>query len=124
MYGDPPAPMPRAKDETVPTATQSPFDSTPVVYVFNPAYERLVMVWQSVLPALDKLNAALDKSYNLATSPQTWDAPVGKRYVQDISEWRSQMILYRHAILTTISDEARGTPRWIPSKEGSPSVYP
>ncbi|MER6575385.1 hypothetical protein [Nonomuraea sp. NPDC001023] len=124
MYVDPPAPRPRSRDEMPPVTAAGPLDNQPLAYEFNPDYERLVTAWNTVMPMLEKLSTALDKAYALAKSPQTWDAPVGDRYVQDIREWRSKLALYRHAVLTAISDEADDTPRWIPSQTGAPHAFP
>lgn len=124
MYVDPPAPKPRGRDEMPPATAAGPLDNTPRAYEFNPEYERLVIAWNTVMPMLEKLTTALDKAYALAKSPQTWDAPVGERYVRDIREWRSKLALYRNSILTSISDQAADTPRWIPSPTGAPHAFP
>jgi hypothetical protein len=124
MYVDPPAPRPRQPGEMPPAAaTGGPLDNRPRAWEFNPEYQRLVTAWQQVLPLLESLTAALDKPYQVARSPQTWDAPVGGRYVEDITEWRSRLALYRQAVLTSISDEAADTPRWIPSPIGAPHAF-
>jgi len=105
------------------SASGGPLDSQPRAWEFNPEYQRLVTAWQSALPLLETLTAQLDKAYRLARSPQTWDAPVGGRYVEDIAEWRSRLALYRQAVLTSISDEAADTPRWVPSAIGAPHAF-
>ncbi|WP_084960825.1 hypothetical protein [Thermoactinospora rubra] len=124
MYADPPAPQPRQPGEMPPSAgTAGPLDGQPTAWRFNPEYERLVTLWQSVLPLLEELTGALDKAYQLARSPQTWDAPVGSRYVEDLGEWRTRLRLYRQAVLTSISDEAADTPRWVPVTTGAPHAF-
>ncbi|MER6942738.1 hypothetical protein ABT294_01825 [Nonomuraea sp. NPDC000554] len=124
MYVDPPAPQPRQPGEKPPASSSAnPLDGQPRTWEFNPEYQRLVTAWQTVLPLLDTLTTSLDKAYQLARSPQTWDAPVGKRYVEDIAQWRSRLALYRQAVLTSISDEAADTPRWIPSSAGAPHAF-
>ncbi|MEV0147264.1 MULTISPECIES: hypothetical protein [unclassified Nonomuraea] len=121
---DPPAPQPMRPGETPPmTGGTNPLDSQPRAWEFNAEYQRLVTAWQTVQPLLEELTKALDKAYTLARSPQTWDAPVGSRYVEDIAEWRSRLALYRQAVLTSISDEAADTPRWIPSSAGAPHAF-
>lgn len=122
MYVDPPAPRPRQPGEMPPAAT-GPLDEQPRAWEFNPEYQRLVTAWQEVMPLLESLTKALDGVYRRARSPQTWDAPVGKRYVEDIGEWRSRLALYRQAVLTAISDEAADTPRWVPSAAGAPRAF-
>ncbi|MFI6298696.1 hypothetical protein ACIBEJ_44410 [Nonomuraea sp. NPDC050790] len=123
MYVDPPAPKPRQPGETPPAAASGALDGQPRAWEFNPEYQRLVTAWQSVMPLLESLTTALDKAYQLARSPQTWDAPVGSRYVEDLAEWRSRLALYRQAVLTSISDEAADTPRWVPSSAGAPHAF-
>ncbi|NUR87529.1 MAG: hypothetical protein HOY71_25900 [Nonomuraea sp.] len=124
MYADPPAPQPRQPGENPPsTSSANPLDAQPRAWEFNPEYQRLVTAWQTVLPLLEKLTTSLDKAYQLARSPQTWDAPVGGRYVQDLAEWRQRLALYRQAVLTSISDEAADTPRWVPSATGAPHAF-
>lgn len=123
MYVDPPAPRPRELGEMPPKTATNPFEAEPRVWEFNPEYQRLVTAWQEALPQLDKLARALDKAYSLARSPQTWDAPVGKRYVEDLGQWRNALALYRQAVLTAISDEAADTPRWIPAPAGAPHAF-
>ncbi|GGO73703.1 hypothetical protein [Nonomuraea cavernae] len=124
MYVDPPAPQPMRPGERPPaTAGTDPLSVQPRAWEFNPEYQRLVNAWQAALPLLEGLTTALDKAYGLARSPQTWDAPVGSRYVEDIGEWRKRLALYRQAVLTSISDEAADTPRWIPSAAGAPHAF-
>jgi hypothetical protein len=48
---------------------------------------------------------------------------VGGRYVDEMAEWRSALGLYRQAVLTSISEEAADTPRWIPSSAGAPHAF-
>ncbi|MFG1702884.1 hypothetical protein ACFLIM_06805 [Nonomuraea sp. M3C6] len=124
MYVDPPAPKPKERDETPPASTAGPLENPPRAWEFNPDYQRLVVAWNTVLPQLETLRTALDKAYGLARSPQTWDAPVGERYVQDIREWRTRLAVYRHSVLTSISDEAADTPRWIPTTANAPHAFP
>ncbi|MEU7001291.1 hypothetical protein [Nonomuraea sp. NPDC046570] len=123
MYVDPPAPQPRQPGETPPTTGAGPLDGQPRAWEFNPDYQRLVNAWHAVIPMLETLGDALDKAYGLARSPQTWDAPVGARYVEDIAEWRNRLGLYRQAVLTAISDQAADTPRWVPSPVGAPHAF-
>ncbi|GAA2385618.1 hypothetical protein [Nonomuraea africana] len=124
MYVDPPAPQPRQPGEQPPVTTSgSPLDGQPRVWEFNPDYQRLVTAWQTVLPMLETLTASLDKAYQLARSPQTWEAPVGTRYVEDLAEWRNRLALYRQAVLTAISDQAADTPRWVPAAAGAPHAF-
>ncbi|WP_433438627.1 hypothetical protein [Nonomuraea sp. CA-141351] len=123
MYVDPPAPRPRDPNETPPVSASGALDSPQRAWEFNPEYQRLVVAWNTVLPQLESLRTALDKAYGLAKSPQTWDAPVGERYVQDIREWRTRLAVYRHNVLTTISDEAADTPRWIQTTANAPHAF-
>ncbi|MEV1170586.1 hypothetical protein [Nonomuraea sp. NPDC049784] len=123
MYVDPPAPRPRDPNETPPVSASGALDSPQRAWEFNPDYQRLVVAWNTVLPQLEALRTALDKAYGLAKSPQTWDAPVGERYVQDIREWRTRLAVYRHNVLTTISDEAADTPRWIQTTANAPHAF-
>ncbi|MFG1942343.1 hypothetical protein [Nonomuraea sp. NPDC048826] len=123
MYVDPPAPRPRELGEMPPSTATGPLDAEPRVWEFNPEYQRLVTAWQEALPLLDMLTTTVDKVYGRARSPQTWDAPVGSRYVEDIGQWRSRLALYRQAVLTAISDEAADTPRWIPAPAGAPHAF-
>ncbi|MFI7445484.1 hypothetical protein [Nonomuraea indica] len=125
MYADPPAPQPMRPGETPPAKPgANPLDPQPRAWEFNPEYQRLVTAWQTVLPLLESITTALDKAYRQARSPQTWEAPVGERYVEDLAAWRSRLALYRQAVLTAISDEAADTPRWIPSTAGAPRAFP
>ncbi|WP_157249904.1 hypothetical protein [Nonomuraea typhae] len=123
MYVDPPAPQPLQPGERPPATSTGALDGQPRAWEFNPEYQRLVTAWQSVMPLLESLTASLDKAYQLARSPQTWDAPVGSRYVEDLAEWRTRLALYRQAVLTSISDEAADTPRWVPSNAGAPHAF-
>ncbi|MER7502282.1 hypothetical protein [Nonomuraea pusilla] len=124
MFTDPPAPEPLKPGEGPPAKATGPLDGQPRAWEFNPDYQKLVVAWQTVVPLLEQLRTSLDKAYQLGKSPQTWDAPVGERYVEDIREWRSRLALYRHAVLTAISDQAVDTPRWIPSSVGAPHAFP
>ncbi|MGW0804988.1 hypothetical protein [Nonomuraea sp. NPDC002799] len=125
MYADPPRPRPfTSKDpKDQPPADPANTLGDQRAWEFNPDYERLVVAWDTVEPQLNDLRTALDKAYSMAKSPQTWDAPVGERYVEDIREWRTRLALYRHSVLTEISDQAADTPRWLPAKAGAPSIY-
>ncbi|MEO3791054.1 hypothetical protein ABGB14_12605 [Nonomuraea sp. B10E15] len=123
MYVDPPAPKARQRDETPPISSTGPLDNPQRAWEFNPDYQRLVVAWNTVLPQLEALRTVLDKAYALAKSPQTWDAPVGERYVKDIREWRTRLSVYRHAVLTAISDEAADTPRWIQTTASAPHAF-
>ncbi|TMR21786.1 hypothetical protein ETD86_14070 [Nonomuraea turkmeniaca] len=123
MYVDPPAPKafnPYDPKDRPPSATAGALDDTTATWRFNPDYDRLVEAWNTVMPQLEQLRTALDKAYNRARSPQTWDAPVGERYVQEIREWRTKLAVYRHAVLTAISDRAADTPRWLPTTASIP----
>ncbi|GIH27106.1 hypothetical protein Aph01nite_54160 [Acrocarpospora phusangensis] len=125
-YVDPPAPRPLQPGETPPAPSSSDL-LTPggqaTTWVFNPEYQRLVDLWFQVLPLMEQLTTSLDKPYQMARSTDVWDAPVAKRYIQDMGEWRNRLGLYRQAVLTAISDQAADTPRWIPSKAGAPHAY-
>ncbi|MGN9838526.1 hypothetical protein ACTMTI_10445 [Nonomuraea sp. H19] len=123
MYVDPPAPKPMEPGERPPQTTAGALENTPRAWEFNPDYQRLVVAWNTVMPHLETLRTALDKAYSLARSPQTWDAPVGERYVQDIREWRTRLAVYRQSVLTAISDEAADTPRWIPTTANAPHAF-
>ncbi len=124
-YVDPPAPVPLQPGETPPPASRTDL-LTPggqaTTWVFNPEYQKLVDLWLRVLPMMEQLTNSLDKPFQMARSTDVWDAPVAKRYVEDVGEWRSRLGLYRQAVLTAISDQAADTPRWIPSKTGVPHV--
>lgn len=124
MYGDPPAPRAREVGEQPPIAPGGPLDAPQRAWQFNPDYQRLVEAWNAVMPHLDTLSTALDKAYSRAKSPQTWDAPVGERYVEDIREWRNRLERYRHSVLTAISDEAADTPRWVQTTANAPHAFP
>jgi hypothetical protein len=123
MYVDPPPPQPMDPKERPPQSAAGALENPPRAWEFNPDYARLITAWNTVMPQLDSLRTALDKAYNLARSPQTWDAPVGERYVQDIREWRTRLALYRHSVLTAISDQAADTPRWIPTTVNAPHAF-
>ncbi|MGP3954542.1 hypothetical protein ACTWPT_00990 [Nonomuraea sp. 3N208] len=120
MYVDPPAPEAWTDSSRPPQETAAALAPPPGADRFNPEYERLVEAWNAVMPQLEALRTALDKAYSLARSPQTWDAPVGERYIQDIREWRTRLAVYRHAVLTAISDRAADTPRWLPASAVTP----
>ncbi|WP_343953071.1 hypothetical protein [Nonomuraea longicatena] len=123
MYVDPPAPQPRQPGETPPSTGSGALDGQPRAWEFNPEYQRLVSAWQAVLPLLDTLTTSLDKGYQMGKDARTWDAPVGARYVGEIAEWRTRLGLYRQAVLTSISDVAADTPRWIPRATGAPHAF-
>ncbi|WP_062335810.1 MULTISPECIES: hypothetical protein [Herbidospora] len=125
-YLDPPAPRPLQPGETPPAANGNDLlipGGQATTWVFNPEYQRLVDLWFQVMPLMEKISTLLDRPYTLARSTDTWNADVAKRYVQQISEWRTRLGLYRQAVLTSISDEAADTPRWVPSKAGAPHAY-
>lgn len=125
MSFDPPAPRPLQPGERPPqgsTDVLSPEGAQ--AWEFNPEYQRLVTLWQKVVPELDALTASLDRAYRLARSPDTWDAPVARRYVEDLGEWRKRLEMYRKSVLTAISEEAADTPRWIPAETGAPHAFP
>ncbi|MFB4281014.1 hypothetical protein ACBJ59_37395 [Nonomuraea sp. MTCD27] len=124
MYVDPPAPRPKGRNEEPPHSTPGALETPQRAWEFNPDYERLVVAWKTVMLQLDTLRTVLDKAYGLAKSPQTWDAPVGERYVEDIREWRTRLALYRHSVLTAISDEAADTPRWVQATANAPHAFP
>lgn len=124
MYVDPPPPKPYDPDEVRRVDVATPSMGSPALLRSNPDYERLVAAWEAVMPHLESLKIVLDKAYTRAMSPQTWDAPVGKRYVEDIRAWRERLLAYRHAVLTAISDEAADTPRWKPLPAGVPGGEP
>ncbi|MEV4801239.1 hypothetical protein AB0K18_14635 [Nonomuraea sp. NPDC049421] len=124
MYVDPPAPRAKGRSEAPPITSTGPLEDPQRAWRFNPDYERLVTAWETVKPQLDDLRTVLDKAFALAKSPQTWDAPVGERYLEDIREWRNRLALYRHAVLTSISDEAADTPRWVQTTANAPHAYP
>ncbi|MBF8194309.1 hypothetical protein ITP53_53350 [Nonomuraea sp. K274] len=127
MYVDPQPPKrpdPHDPMDRPPINVPGTLDDPQRAWRFNPDYERLVVAWDAVLPQLDSLKTVLDKAYSLARSPQTWDAPVGERYVEEIREWRNRLAVYRHSVLTSISDEAADTPRWIPTTANAPHAFP
>ena len=126
MYVDPPRPKPMAPGEAPPR--QSPAEQLvpggqATTWVFNPEYQKLVDLWDQVVPLLDKLNASLADVQKKAQSREVWDAPVAERYLKDIAEWRKRIGLYRQGVLTAISDEAADTPRWIPSGADAPRAF-
>ncbi|MFC4011771.1 hypothetical protein ACFOY2_31385 [Nonomuraea purpurea] len=123
MFVDPPAPTPKTAEEKPPASAEDALQNPPRAWEFNPDYQRLVTAWNTVLPHLEGLRTALDKAYGLAMSPQTWDAPVGERYVEDIREWRNRLAAYRHSVLTAISDEAADTPRWVRTTANAPHAF-
>lgn len=126
MFVDPPAPKPMLPGETPPR--QSPAEQlTPggqtTTWVFNPEYQKLVELWNQVHPLLESLTTSVANVQKKAANPQVWDAPVVKRYLRDIAEWRKRVDLYRQSVLTAISDEAADTPRWIPSGADAPHAF-
>jgi hypothetical protein len=126
MFVDPPAPQPLRPGETPPrqsAADQLTPGGQTTTWVFNPEYQKLVDLWLQVIPHMESLTTSLDRAYQLARSPQVWDAPVSKRYVEDITEWRKRLAMYRQAVLTAISDQAADTPRWIPSGADAPHAF-
>ncbi|WP_214413550.1 hypothetical protein [Sphaerisporangium fuscum] len=125
MYSDPPAPQPLQPGETPPASSTDPFGAGGQAssWRFNPEYQKLVDLWQQVRPMLDGLTGSLDKAYQMARSRDVWDAPVAERYVQDMTEWRNRLVMYRQAVLTAISDQAADTPRWIPASSAAPHAY-
>ncbi|GAA3660130.1 hypothetical protein GCM10022224_024370 [Nonomuraea antimicrobica] len=124
MYADPPAPRAKGRDEVPPITSTGPLEDPQRAWRFNPDYERLVVAWNTVMPHLETLKTTLDKAYAMARSPQTWDAPVGERYVEDLREWRDRLARYRLSVLTTISDEASDTPRWVQTTANAPHAFP
>lgn len=125
MYVDPPAPLPLQQGETPPPPSTTDMlkpGGQPTSWVFNPEYQDLVDLWFKVLPMMEQLTSSLDKPFQMARSTDVWDAPVAKRYVEDVAEWRKRLGLYRQTVLTAISDLAADTPRWIPSRSGVPHV--
>ncbi|GAA3581088.1 hypothetical protein GCM10022419_073220 [Nonomuraea rosea] len=123
MYVDPPAPKAFVKGEVPPISATDALDTPATAWVFNEDYERLVLAWETVMPQLETLRTALDKAYSLARSPQTWDAAVAERYVKEVREWRARLAVYRHSVLTAISDEAADTPRWVKTTAGAPHAF-
>jgi hypothetical protein len=125
-YVDPSAPVPMQPGEMPPTPSGTDLLSPggqPTAWVFNPEYQRLVDLWLQVVPLMDRLTGSLDKPYEQARSRDVWDAPVAERYVHDLAEWRNRLGMYRQAVLTSISDEAADTPRWVPSGVGAPHAF-
>ncbi|GAA2206078.1 hypothetical protein GCM10009850_015360 [Nonomuraea monospora] len=112
MYADPPAPRPKGANES-PPASPGGSDGLQHPWKWNPDYQKLIDAWEELLPRLDALTTTLDKAYSLSRSPQTWDAAVGERYVEDIREWRRRLALYRLSVLTALSDKAERMPRWV-----------
>ncbi|WP_424529562.1 hypothetical protein ACOZ38_08585 [Sphaerisporangium viridialbum] len=126
MYADPPAPQPLQPGETPPASSSpDPFspDGQASNWRFNPEYQKLVDLWQQTQPLLEGLTTSLDKAYQMARSRDVWDAPVAERYVQDMTEWRNRLGMYRQAVLTAISDQAADTPRWVPTASSAPHAY-
>ncbi|WP_066373607.1 hypothetical protein [Herbidospora mongoliensis] len=125
-YADPPAPRRLQPGETPPAASGNALlvpGGQATAWVFNPEYERLVTLWDSVMPEMRKISELLEQPYTMARSTDTWNAAVAQRYIEKISEWRTRLGLYRQAVLTAISDEAADTPRWVPSTSGAPHAY-
>jgi hypothetical protein len=125
MNVDPPAPQPLQPGEIPPSYNSDPLspDGQATNWRFNPEYQKLVDLWQQAQPLLEGLTGSQDRAYQMARSRDVWDAPVGERYVQDMTEWRSRLGMYRQAVLTAISDQAADTPRWIPVASGAPHAY-
>ncbi|MFF3666953.1 hypothetical protein [Microtetraspora malaysiensis] len=126
IYGDPPAPTPLQPGETPPAPSATDLlapGGQHTTWVFNPEYQRLVDLWLQVLPLMEQLTGSLDKPHQMARSADVWDAPVAKRYVDDVTEWRNRLAMYRQAVLTAISDQAADTPRWIPGGVGAPRAF-
>ncbi|GLX00088.1 hypothetical protein [Microtetraspora sp. NBRC 16547] len=126
IYGDPPAPVPLQPGETPPAPSSTDLlapGGQQTTWVFNPEYQRLVDLWLQVLPLMEQLARSLEKPYQMARSNDVWDAPVAKRYVGDVAEWRNRLAMYRQAVLTAISDQAADTPRWIPGGVGAPRAF-
>ena len=124
MFVDPKPPEEQHIDEKPPPSPPGEALDIPRAWTFNPDYVRLIEAWKSVMPHLEILREALDKAYDLARSPQTWDAPVGERHVEEIREWRTRLASYRHAVLTAISDEEVDTPRWVQTSAHAPHILP
>ncbi|MET8139333.1 hypothetical protein ABZU32_03370 [Sphaerisporangium sp. NPDC005288] len=124
MYADPPAPQPLQPGES-PPGSADPFspDGQATSWRFNPEYQKLIDLWQQVMPMLEQLTTSLDKAQQMARSRDVWDAPVAERYVQDMSEWRNRLSMYRQSVLSAISDQAADTPRWVPVAAGAPHAY-
>ncbi|GAB1820679.1 hypothetical protein [Herbidospora sp. RD11066] len=125
-YADPPAPRPMQLGETPPAASGNDLlvpGGQATTWVFNPEYQRLVKLWDTVIRDMEHISTLLDRPYTMARSTDTWKADVAERYIQKISEWRTRIGLYRQAVLTAISDEAADTPRWVPSNSGAPHAY-
>ncbi|MFC4534421.1 hypothetical protein [Sphaerisporangium dianthi] len=125
MHADPPAPQPLQPGEGPPTSSADPFnpDGQATSWRFNPEYQKLVDLWQQVLPLLEGLTTSLDKAQQMSRSRDVWDAPVAERYVQDMNEWRNRLSMYRQSVLSAISDQAADTPRWVPVAAGAPHAY-
>lgn len=125
MNVDPPAPQPLQPGEMPPSSASDPFspDGQTTSWRFNPEYQKLVDLWQQAQPLLETLTASLDRAYQMARSRDVWDAPVAERYVQDMTEWRNRLDMYRQSVLTAISDLAADTPRWIPAASTAPHAY-
>ncbi|MFC6082208.1 hypothetical protein [Sphaerisporangium aureirubrum] len=125
MNVDPPAPQPLQPGEMPPSSSSDPFspDGQATNWRFNPEYQKLVDLWQQAQPLLEGLTGSLDRAYQMARSRDVWDAPVGERYVQDMTEWKNRLDMYRQAVLTAISDQAADTPRWIPAASTAPHAY-
>ncbi|GII56401.1 hypothetical protein Pth03_47900 [Planotetraspora thailandica] len=125
-YADPPAPIPMQPGETPPAPSGTDLLSPggqPTTWVFNPAYQRLVDLWLEIVPVMDQLTGTLDEPYEQARSRDVWDAPVADRYVHDLAEWRERLAAYRQAVLSSISEQAADTPRWVPGRTGAPHAF-
>ncbi|MDF5752541.1 hypothetical protein [Spongiactinospora sp. TRM90649] len=125
MFDDPPAPQPLQQGEAPPQGTGDPLglDGQPRAWQFNPEYQKLVTLWQQVMPMMESLTGVLKEAERLAQSRDVWDAPVGQRYVEDIGEWQKRLGMYRQSMLGAISDQAADTPRWVPVDAGAPHAF-
>ncbi|RBQ14826.1 hypothetical protein DP939_38325 [Spongiactinospora rosea] len=125
MFADPPAPQPLQPGESPPASTGDPLglDGQTRAWQFNPEYQKLVTLWNQVMPMMESLTGMLKEARRLAESPDVWDAPVGRRYVEDIGEWDKRLALYRQSMLSAISDQAADTPRWVPVEAGAPHAF-
>lgn len=125
-FNDPPAPKPLQPGEKPPAQSGADLlkpGGQATTWEFNPDYQKLVELWQQVLPLLDKLVKSLDGPYKMAQDKDVWDAPVGDRYVAQIAEWQKMLLAYRKAVLTSISEQAADTPRWVPKGAKAPHAF-
>ncbi|NRQ32945.1 hypothetical protein HII36_13990 [Nonomuraea sp. NN258] len=123
-YDDPPAPKRfNANDDwPKPGATAGALDDVTNKMIFNPRIDELADAYDDAKRELDVLDTALNKTHSLATSPQTWDAKVGDRYVADIKSWQNKLDKYRYNVLSAISEESYRLPRWIPATSETPRM--